>query len=281
VKQSSKKFSWRVFSSFGLTYSFILIVLTGVVLYIAPAGRVSRWIRWELTWLDRTEWIAVHTVFSYVFIGFACFHLLVFNWKAFLSYLKRKASGANHKTRELFWASTITIVVFLGTVLHLPPFGTVMDAGNYLSGLWGRSDFKAPFPHTEKMTIQELTERIPFLYEGEAFDRLSRADIQVSERNQSLDEIGEANSMSPLEVLKLMLGDEISFHLQTAGQMDTGALRLKDIAVLIRRGDMEILDALKKFGMIYTLDDQLNDIAKAHGTTPGRILRMIKEELSD
>ena len=242
---------------------------------------MSRWISWDLSWLDRNEWIAVHTVFSYVFIGFACFHLLVFNWKAFLSYLKRKASGANHKSRELFWASIVTLFVFVGTVLHLPPFGTVMDAGNYLSGLWGRSDLKAPFPHAEKMSIGELAERIPFLYEKEAVDRLSKAGIQVSGSHQTLDEIGVSNSLSPLEVLKIILGDQISFYLQTAGQKDPGEFRVEEIADFINKEEEEVRDVLEKYEMRYSLEDQLKDIAKAHGTTPGRILRMIKEELSD
>jgi hypothetical protein len=38
-----KKINWRSFTSIYMGFSFILMALTGIVLYIAPPGRVAYW----------------------------------------------------------------------------------------------------------------------------------------------------------------------------------------------------------------------------------------------
>ena len=53
---SQKKFSFRGFTSFTLTLSFILISVSGIVLYIVPSGRVAYWINWKLVGLTRDNW---------------------------------------------------------------------------------------------------------------------------------------------------------------------------------------------------------------------------------
>ena len=85
-----KKFSWRRYISLGLALTFAMILVSGLVLYIAPKGSVARWTNWLFLGLDRAQWETQHTIFSYLFVFFGFVHLFQLNWKAFLSYLGRK-----------------------------------------------------------------------------------------------------------------------------------------------------------------------------------------------
>jgi len=56
-EMKEKKFYWKSFNSFGLLYSFIIMSLTGLVLYITPPGWIANWTTWILIGLDKEEWI--------------------------------------------------------------------------------------------------------------------------------------------------------------------------------------------------------------------------------
>lgn len=268
-------FKWRSFSSFGLAFSFLFILVTGVVLYFAPAGRVSRWIGWEFSGFNLTAWEALHTIFSYVFIGFALVHLLVFNWKAFYNYLKKRSKKGIHRRRELFWAGLVTIIIFFGTLFHIPPFGSVMDFGYFLSGKWGSKTVPAPFPHTEKLTLTELSERIPFLFVHDAIQRLEDAGISVENSEQTLGDIGAVNSLAPVEVYIILMGDSL---------LATGFTKPADLTVREYAGSLEIssdelLLILKNSGIVPREDEFFRDLAKRYQTTPERLVCLVKEEL--
>jgi hypothetical protein len=73
------KFSWKAFISFGLTYSFIIIIVSGVMLYMSPPGRYAHWVNWKILGFTKEGWQAIHTVFSYTFVILSIFHLFSIN----------------------------------------------------------------------------------------------------------------------------------------------------------------------------------------------------------
>jgi len=103
-----KKFSWKAFISFGLTYSFIIILVSGIMLYMSPPGRYAHWVNWKMFGLTKEGWQAIHTVFSYTFVILSIFHLFTINWKSFLSYFKGKTQNGINKKRELYLSSAYT-----------------------------------------------------------------------------------------------------------------------------------------------------------------------------
>ena len=44
----NNKFNWQSFISIGLLLSFFVMLVSGIVLYIAPEGSLSRWIGWDI-----------------------------------------------------------------------------------------------------------------------------------------------------------------------------------------------------------------------------------------
>jgi hypothetical protein len=277
MNNTKSGFKWRVFSSFGLAFSFFLILITGIILYFAPAGRVARWLGWEFTWMNKTEWIAIHTVFSYVFIGFAVFHLFVFNWKVFWTYLSKKTIKGIHKKRELFWAGMITAMIFFGTLFQIPPFQSVMDFGDYLSGKWGSQKLSSPFPHTEKLSIQDLTEKIPQLFEEEALERLTAAGYDVDNEKQPILEIAARNSVSPVVIYQALIGDPDALDFYVS----PGSLSAGEFAEILQLGMEELQKILAAENMQTNEQELLRDLAKRYETTPGAIVRLVKEKIQD
>lgn len=227
--------------------------------------------------MNRQEWIAVHTVFSYVFIGFAFIHLLVFNWTTFFSYLKKKRKAGLQKKREVLWASLITFIIFFGTLFNIPPFKTVMDLGDYLSGLWERNEFNAPYPHTDRLTLNELSERIPLFYVDDAIKRLGRAGVIVEDPEQSLAEIGIHNSIPPVRVFELAGADSLlSLEPRTPAK-----LTLREASELMDLSMEEALYLLNQQGFAAAEDVLMLDLAKKYKTTPGKLILVLKAGKKD
>ncbi|MFH1952450.1 MAG: DUF4405 domain-containing protein [Pseudomonadota bacterium] len=65
MAKDRKAFSWRGWTTFVTTISFIVDTLSGIILYIAPPGRVANWTSWQVWGLGREQWVAIHTIFGY------------------------------------------------------------------------------------------------------------------------------------------------------------------------------------------------------------------------
>ena len=102
-----KSFSWRVFISFGLFIAVLMMLVSGVILYISPPGRVANWTDWRMIGLTKRGWQNQHVIFGFAFLILSLFHLFFINWKAFLSYLKSKTNEGLKSPGEL-----LTIISF-------------------------------------------------------------------------------------------------------------------------------------------------------------------------
>ena len=55
-------------TSLVMLWSMIMMTYTGIILYIAPHGRVANWTNWELFWWDKHQFAQIHTTFMALFI---------------------------------------------------------------------------------------------------------------------------------------------------------------------------------------------------------------------
>ncbi len=53
VKRPS--FAWRAMTSVLIAASFLLVVVSGVVLFVSPPGRVANWGNWRMVGLTKHE----------------------------------------------------------------------------------------------------------------------------------------------------------------------------------------------------------------------------------
>jgi hypothetical protein len=76
----------RRITSLTAALSFLLMVLTSIILYIVPQGRVAYWADWKLWGLTKTDWGNIHINLGLLFL-IALFIHIYYNWKPLINYL--------------------------------------------------------------------------------------------------------------------------------------------------------------------------------------------------
>ncbi len=197
-----KKFYWRSYVSISLLLSFLVIAVSGVILYLAPPGRVARWISWVMLGFNRGQWEDLHTLFSYLFIVFGLFHLFLFNWKLFFSYLRSRITRKINRKREIIFALATFLAIALFTLAKWPPVYSVMDLGNTISSGWADRRGAPPVPHAEEMTLNDLSKEL-FRSEPElVIGKLRELGFVVRDGNQTLDSLALQNEAAPSELFR-------------------------------------------------------------------------------
>jgi len=172
-----KKYNWRGTASLLAATSFLVMTITGIVLYISPQGRVARWSDWRVWGLDKEQWGALHTTSSLLFVIAGCVHLY-FNWRVFGHYI-RVARQFNLK-REMVVTLLITAVVIAGTIWEAPPFSSIMQAGADIKAYWEARSYEAPYAHAEASTLDEFAQQTG-LDAGQLRERLVAMGVDVNE----------------------------------------------------------------------------------------------------
>ena len=264
------KFSWRAFISFGLTYSFIIILISGIILYMSPPGRYANWVNWEIMGSTKAGWQALHTVFSFTFVILSVFHLFTINWKSFLSYLKSKRQSGINKSREFYISTLLVLVFFFGIIYSIPPFKSIMDLGEYLTESWEKVEEEPPIPHAELLTLAELAEQLKLSSVDEITRKLTIHEIKFDNTDQTLQEIAAINETTPLEIY-----DQISKK-SGAQQQGSGIGRktIETFAVEVGKNPDEVMKILKENGIKAEIGQTLREIGDNNNIPPKDIFEL-------
>ena len=146
------KFKWRSFTSLYITISFLVMIVSGAILYIAPPGRIVHWTHISILGFEKHQWQALHIIFTFLFVIASAFHLY-FNWSVFISYLKDKLNKRYRLRRELFFSLVLTSGIFILILWDVPPFRDVIDFGESMKSSWSSEAAEPPVPHAEEMTF--------------------------------------------------------------------------------------------------------------------------------
>jgi len=71
---NANNWSGRAFVSLLSLVSFILLGLTGIILYIQPHGRVAYWTKWSFLGLEKDQWGNIHIFSGLLFLMAGGFH---------------------------------------------------------------------------------------------------------------------------------------------------------------------------------------------------------------
>jgi magnesium-transporting ATPase (P-type) len=137
-------FSWRIFISFGLCLSFVILLVSGVLLYIFPGSRGNSGFVWEMFGLTKPAWQNQHIIFGFAFSILGLFHLLVINWKAFFSYLKAKTTAGLNQPGELLLIALLCLFIGFGTYFKLQPFSGILELGKSIAKSFDGNNAQAP-----------------------------------------------------------------------------------------------------------------------------------------
>lgn len=155
---AAPRFQWRAFTSVLMTLGFMLIALSGVMLFLSPPGRVANWTNWTLLGLRKSDWGALHIWFGALFLAMTVVHV-VFNWGPLLTYLKNRTTRTLGYRTEWAVAALLCVVVFGGTRAGVPPFSSLLAWNESFKESWERPAERAPIPHAELLSLSALAQK--------------------------------------------------------------------------------------------------------------------------
>jgi len=200
-------FRFRGFISMLVTFSGLMMIISGIVAYIMPEGRIAYWADWQFLTLGKQQWGTIHTNLSFVFTAATVFHL-IYNFKALISYLKDRVKKTYSMRSELVLTLIVIILCTHGSIAGVPPFTTVMDIGSAIKKTWyAGQEVHPPFPHAELLTLKQLTSKMDLSLDGALAFLQEQGFKEVDEKTNLKDLAGRSDS-SPMQIFEAMMMDD-------------------------------------------------------------------------
>ena len=176
------RFQWRAWVALMLFGGIVALAITGVVLFLAPSGRVSKMIEWRFLWLDKKQWVAAHTIFGLVFTVAAGLHLK-YNWRSILAYLRGRAEAVRKMRREAVWATATLVLLTLASIYGWPPVPQIMYWGEQMDAVWLRWGEQRGYTVLveEEHEVDEEEHEYDKGLRGRGYGRLSVAELAQQE----------------------------------------------------------------------------------------------------
>jgi len=270
---ATRTFHWKVFVSFYVVFSFLTLAVSGIVLFVAPPGRIANWSIWTLGALSKAQWQAVHTIVALLFLVAAGFHLY-FNWKVLMAYLRSKLVEGLRMKRELAAASAAAVLLLTVSIAGVPPFSTVMAFGEDLKNSWSTSATEPPLPHAELLSIEKLADSVKIPAE-KIMENLARNGIPVESRDVTMGQLAERHHLSPQQVYqKIQSADAKPKVSLTQG----GGWGRMTVEQLCERAGVTVdtgLERLRAQGIEATATSGLRDLGTKLGKSPIDVAKII------
>ncbi len=256
-----------------------MMLISGVILYISPPGRVANWTDWRMIGLTKRGWQHQHIIFGFAFLILSLFHLFVINWKAFFPYLKSKTTEGLKSPGELLTIILLSVFFGIGTYYGIQPFLAVIKFGDAISGSWERQEKQAPVPHAELMTLTQLAEQPGLGGDPAALKaKLEKAGLKVTSLDQTLAEIATSNGKTAEQVYEVIAPAKKEGHkLQWQG---FGKKTLQDIADEGGVSATSLQLALHQKGIEAKIDTPLKSIAEINKLEMNELRKILETMIS-
>ena len=264
-----RPFNSKGMTTFIVTLGFLVLGISGIVLYVSPRGRVANWTDWSVLGLNKEAWAALHTATALLFLLAAFLHLY-YNWTTFWSYFKMRFEKGFNLKREFAAALVICGLVLAGTVWGIPPVSYLADWNESIKNHWETASAQPPAAHAEEWTLSQMAEN-----RGVPLDamvaRLKENGYAVSDPSQTIKSIAEENNVSPDALFGLMSPPQSGGgegHGQGAG------MGRKTLAEYCEQHGIPVQDALDRLsaaGITADAGQTMRAIADAAGMTPADV----------
>lgn len=249
-----------------ISFAFLALALSGLMLFLSPPGRIANWTNWTLLGLRKSEWAAVHIWFGTIFLLVTAFHVF-FNWRPLVSYFKSRVTRQLSWRRE--WTAGLALcgLVALGTLAAVPPFSSLLAWNERFKESWDTPVAAAPIPHAELLTLAELAEKAGVPLET-AVSRLESRGIRPASADVVVQQIADAAGRAPQEIFDFIrtASGESGEHTPRTGSAAGGGLGWKTLAQYCAEQGIAVDVALSRLQ------------AKGFTAEPGLTLREIAQK---
>lgn len=289
---TTNRFSFRTFTSLMLTWSFLVLILSGSILYIAPPGRIANWSIWRILILTKTQWQSIHTLTALIFLLGGLFHLLKFNWKTFWAYMAKKGESGWRYRNELAASIVLSFLVFGGTLFEWQPFAYVVAEGDRLKNSWATPADEPPIPHLETVDMNRLAEQFKVPVETLTVTLKENA-MPVTGPEQTLTELGKEYGRTPQEIYSVLqksapnspekltqIGTGETSH-TASGTTGLGSKTIAQTAADLGLNTEIVLERLRSHEIQANAQDTVRTAATKNNMKPYELVELLKSGTTD
>ena len=193
----TQTFRLRALFSALLFISVIVLLLTGVGLFVSPHDHAADWLSWSWMGMDQDVFSELHITFGLLFFISSLMHI-IYNFKLLLSQLKKPIKGMP-LLNETLVASLLALALMVGTLAGLPGPVHVIELGERVQESWAIGYPEAPIPNTESLTVEQLA-RLIETDAGSLLDRLEAFGINGIAKSSVIEDIAEEHDIAPYKI---------------------------------------------------------------------------------
>lgn len=274
----------RKITSLTMLISFVLCILTSVILYIVPHGRVAYWSDWRLWGLSKTQWSELHLNLGILLLFAGVLHVY-YNWKPITAYLKNKAKQMKVFTVNFNIALILTLIVGIGTYFQIPPMSTIINISGSIKDSAGIKYGEPPYGHAELSSLKMFARKVD-LDLPKSIELLRQASIQFENEKQTIDDIAKENNLTPKQVYEIIKPatqkKDTGGHSVFPDSPPPGFGRKKLVEVCTDFGlDLpEIIHALSKKGVTAESAQSIKEIAAKNNMEPMAMFEIIRDAIN-
>ena len=270
----------RKITSLTLAISGVIELITSVVLYILPSGRVAYWSNYKLLGLSKVQWGNIHITVGTLFLIMGALHIY-FNWPLIIAYVKNKAKKITVFTKNFNIALLMTLYVTIGTLYSLPPMNFIIGLGEYFTETANEKNGEPPYGHAELSSLKMFCSRVSIDL-GQAMDVLQGGGITFKSEGETIGEISENNDLTPQQLYNMIKAAAIPQEVgkSTFPEGPTpgfGKKTIKDICQMYNLSLVEVLAELEEKGLPAQADDTIKEISLSNNSNPMEIFELLKD----
>lgn len=271
----------RKITSLTMLISFVLCILTSVVLYVVPHGRVAYWSDWRLWGLSKTQWGDLHLNLGILLLFAGVLHLY-YNWQPMLAYLKDKSKQLRVVTVNFNIALLLTVVVGLGTYFQIPPMSSILAMGSAIKDSAGRKYGEPPYGHAELSSLKMFVKNVD-LDLAQSIKLLRQAGIVVANETQTIKEISQQNDLTPnrlygiMKPVNLIKGSVVSRPFPDSPSPGFGRQTLAEVCSGFGLDLTKTRDLLTAKGIAFDSGQSIKEIATANDLEPMAFFELLRD----
>ena len=271
----------RKITSLTASLAFVMMLITSIILFITPQGRVAYWADWRLFGLTKTDWGNIHINLGLLFLIALLLHIY-YNWKPLISYLKNKAKEINIFTPEFNLALVITVVFIVGTYFLVPPFGWMISLNDHLKDAGAEKYGEPPYGHAELSSLKTFAKKMKLDLAG-SMELLEKAGYAAEDSNMTLAAIGSRYNIPPQIVYETIKPAAMATAKKSDGNglpesppPGTGKLTLADFCTQYKLNMKLVVRELNKQGIEASEELTMKEIAANNNTGAHDLYEHIK-----
>lgn len=265
--------------SLTLFIACIVLILSSIILYIAPEGRVAYWGNWHSLGVTKQDWGNLHITGGVLFLLCSLWHI-VLNWKPLVAYVKRKTQQSTVVPVALLVALGLNGLVYFGTLYGWQPMQQILVWKDAVKEYQAKVNGNPPYGHAELSSVTQLCAFLSWDVQ-KVLTTLQRSGLQgtITEKSVILD-IAKTNNLSPQAVYKIMqeaIGSTPFAKLPPSPPEGTGKKSLKALCTEYDLPLSDVLGKLQTAGIEASENDTISAIAGRSGKTPPEVYQLIRQ----